>query len=463
MKVFDPLPAFQVRQRPQIFLGIDPSSVTPCWTQRRDSVGLVGPPGYGKTSGVIIPALMHWSGPAVVTSTRGDVLQATGDHRRRVAADLGGDVYVYDPLGSEGVGSIRWTPLAGCDDPTVVYRRVAEMTSTAGAGMADGDHWRTGAARIMRGVFFAAATGGRPLSEVRRWLARQDTEEPADLLRAAGPAAHLWADDLASTKLLGDRERSSFYSVALRTLEAVAEPRILASTEASDLDIDGFLRGSSTLYIVGPSHYQDALAPLIAGLVAAIADRASELAAQQGGQLQNPLLLALDEVSNIAPIRGLSGLTSEGGGRGINTLWATQTLDRLRARYGAEEAAAILGSSTAKLIFGGLSNEQDLKNFSSWEGEYREVQTTVYGGGDIPRELAPAPAGGLTDPRDTSRQHSQSMMYRPVLPIEAIRQMPPGEALLWYQSDPALRLDTRPAGTVPEYAALAGYTPRGGP
>src|SRR5690606_14234488 len=103
----------------------------------------------------------------------------------------------------------------------------------------------------------------------------------------------------------------SFYSVARNSLEATAEPHVLASTSGDDLDIDAFLDTDSTLFVVGPSHYQAAVAPLIVALVDAIAQRAAETAAAQGGRLARPLLLALDEVANIAPLPSLPSLVSE--------------------------------------------------------------------------------------------------------------------------------------------------------
>src|SRR5579872_7430942 len=66
-----------------------------------DSVGIVGPPRYGKTSGLIIPALLTWSGPAVSTSTRADVVAFVRGRREEVASELGGTTYVYDPFRSD--------------------------------------------------------------------------------------------------------------------------------------------------------------------------------------------------------------------------------------------------------------------------------------------------------------------------------------------------------------------------
>jgi type IV secretion system protein VirD4 len=456
-----PLPPLRVEPRPQVYLGLDPADgLRRCWSGPEDSVGIVGPPRYGKTSGLIIPALMTWAGPVVATSTRGDLLRFCGGWRGHLAAQRGGRVYVYDPFGSEpGVTGLRWSPLAGCTDPAVCYRRVAAMTGVVAKGITDGEHWRTGAAIILRGLFHAAALAGTDLAQVRRWLAQQDVRTAADILRHSDTAARGWGDDLQAIEQVGDRERGSFFSVARNCLDATAEPTVLASTAATDLDLDHFLSTASALFIVGPSHYQDAVAPLIVGLVDSVAQRAAEVAARSpGGRLADPLLLALDEVANIAPLRSLPSLVSEGGGRGILTMWAAQSLAQLRARYGADEQQAILAATTAKLIYGGMSSGEDLRNVSSWAGEWRDPQVTYYAGGAgrAGAMRGPAPGGGLAGEEDIGRMHAVSGLYRPVLPVEAIQQLPPLHAWLFYRSDPPLLVETRPAGLMEPYRQLSG-------
>ena len=103
------------------------------------------------------------------------------------------------------------------------------------------------------------------------------------------------------------------------------------------------------------------------------------------------MLLALDEVANIAPLQSLPSLVSEGGGRGIVTQWAVQSLAQLRARYGVEQQEAILAATTAKLIFGGLSNAGDLHNISTWAGEAKENQTSYQSGPAAPRSADTLP------------------------------------------------------------------------
>lgn len=454
---------FAVQPKYELYLGLVDSLDAARWALQQDSIAVLGPPRYGKTSGVLIPQLYFWDGPAVVVSTRGDLLDATGNHRKRLAKAHGGKVYIFDPFNSEpNITSMRWSPLDGCTDPELTYRRVAEMTAAAGQGMSDGEHWRAGGARIMRGLMHAAAIDGRPLVEVADWIARHDVSEAIEILRNRDTPARRWAGSLEGLARLGDKERGSFFSVATRCLEVVESPAVERATMHSELDVDAFLDSKSTLYVVSPSHYQEALAPLLVGLVTAVTQRAVERAqAAPGGRLEVPLLVSVDEVSNTAPLPGLSGLVSEGGGRGITTVWASQSLDRMRERYGADETMAILGASTAKVVFGGLANDDDLRMFSSWEGEERIVQTTMYSGGaEVYDRMRPGGLG-VAEPQDTQRQSSHSWIWRPVLAPDELRQTREGQAWLWYRSDPAIKVWTPPAAFLPPLARLSGYTRTG--
>jgi type IV secretion system protein VirD4 len=472
---FPPLPDFQVTPGFEVFLGYDAEDLQPCWAGERDSVCVVGPPGSGKSSGIVIPTLLNWAGPAVVTSTRGDLLAATGNWRAQIAGARGGRVYVYDPFGSiRGVESLRWSPLVGCVDPELCYRRVAAMTAVSGQGIEDGDHWRDGAARILRAYFHAAAIATDPprsLVDVRTWLARHDVDTAANILTASGSPAAYWGMELAAMQYLGDRERGSFFSLATDTLEAAASPRVLASTHAPEFDVDRFLATDSTLYVVGPSHYQRVAAPMIVGLIDSIAQGAAEKAEAEGGRLSRALLLGLDEVPNIAPLDSLPALVSEGGGRGINTLWGAQSLAQMRARYGVDQQQAILAATTCKIIYGGVSNGNDLRDISAWAGEEREAAVTTFGAAQS-GELAPnwrgSTVGGLAggaapvpvvgNQGDAGGSFSVGSVYRPVLPPDVIQQTPQFYAWLWHRTDAPKLVETRPAGLTPAYQRLSGYT-----
>lgn len=453
------LEKFTVRPANRVFLGFDDHTGERRWTNDlRDSLAIIGPPGYGKTSGLLIPSLLTWDGPVISTSTRGDLLRAAGDQRQRLAAP-GGRVYVYDPFNSEpDLQTMGWTPHAGCLDASVAWRRADLLTETSTQGMPGSTHWAAGASRLLRGTFHAAALKGLPFAAVRQWLSTQNLEDPVQILRTDKRAAPGWADDLEGMEQVAERERSSFYSSALNSLNATANPVVLTSTRLHTFDVDQFLRTKSTLFIVGPRHLQRAVKPMIVALVESITDRAAELAAAAGGVLDDPLLLALDEIANIAPLPSLEGLVAEGGGRGIVTIWAAQSLAAMRGIYGRDGQEAILTATTAKVIQGAMSNGDDLRNVSTWAGEWREPSATFYSSG-VDMARAQAMGGGATSRADTERQHSVGRQYRPVLPVEMIQQLPRFYGWLIYQSDRPVAVRTPPSGLVQGFADVQGWTP----
>ena len=65
--------------------------------EARHSVIVFGPTQMLKTAGIVIPALLEWTGPAVATSVKPDVIQTTRRHRKSR-----GQVWVYDPTAGLG-------------------------------------------------------------------------------------------------------------------------------------------------------------------------------------------------------------------------------------------------------------------------------------------------------------------------------------------------------------------------
>jgi type IV secretory pathway TraG/TraD family ATPase VirD4 len=52
------------------------------YAERRHALVAFGPPQSGKSAGLAIPALLEWSGPAVASSIKTDLLSATLQRRR---------------------------------------------------------------------------------------------------------------------------------------------------------------------------------------------------------------------------------------------------------------------------------------------------------------------------------------------------------------------------------------------
>jgi hypothetical protein len=126
-----------------------------------------------------------------------------------------------------------------------------------------------------------------------------------------------------------------------------------------------------------------------------------------------------------------------------------QSLAQLRARYGEENQQAILAATSAKLIFGGLSNGDDLRDISAWAGERRISTVSQNYQGGVQQYGVESPMHRPPDSR--ASQGSVGSMFYPALPVKDIQQLPPFQAWLFYRSDAPVRVEARPAGLVPAF------------
>jgi type IV secretion system protein VirD4 len=283
------------------------------------AVMVLGPPRSGKTSAVMIPAILSAPGPVISTSTKQDVMQATRKARREL-----GQVWLFDPAGvegelPEGVSELRWSPVSAAatwDDALVMARAMTACTRT-GNGTTNESHWTERAAALLAPLLYAANMKGEPIEEVLRWTLRQDMSSALEVL--ADQDNKIAADVLIGIERTDARERSSIYSATAGVLAAYNADATRASAKDPNFDPRKFVRGTGTIYITAPEHKQAQCAPLIVGLLEQIRHATYQHAAERG---QRPrlysatrMLWALDEIANIAPIHDLPALVSQAGGQ----------------------------------------------------------------------------------------------------------------------------------------------------
>ena len=135
-----------------------------------------------------------------------------------------------------------------------------------------------------------------------------------------------------------------------------------------------------------------------------------------GARLDPPLLLALDEVGNLAPLPSLPTLMAEGGGTGITTMPVLQSLAQAREKWSENAAGAIWDASIVKIILGGASNSRDLHDLTTLIGERDEItdSTTIGDHG--------------------TRSAQRSIRRVPIMPPDTIRTLPFGTALVLLRS-----------------------------
>ena len=414
----------------------------------RQTSGVVGRPGSGKTLGLILPNLLEWPGSAVVTSTKTDVLKLGGRQRQKHASQLGGGVHLVDwanLVGPDlGMRSVGFDVLDGCRDTRVVSNRTEAMLGATEAPQGDRTDqrfWKSGAALILRPYLHAAALAGSGIGQVLEWLDQQESHEPARIIDQANPAAGSWADRLQGLARSPSQVTiGGYFETAKAVFAALQEPMVLANCQRSELDVEQFLETRSTLFFVDPAGEAQLspTAPLTAALIDWIADRAYARARKLPDQVCEPrLALLLDELPNIAPLASLGRHLSQGSSQGVNVVfWSSQTFGQLVARFGREEASTIWSLTRYTMLFGGSKEADWLERLSRLAGEYEDWE-----------ESSTWSDRGVTVTRQRVR--------RPILPVESAVRIPWGEAILLADGR-AVRVLTPPAPTVRRFARQLG-------
>lgn len=427
-----------------------------CAAPPEHAVLVLGPPRSGKTSGFVVPNLLAASGPVVSTSTKPDVMAATAGVRRDVGRCL-----LFDPSGTvpcpPSVSPVRWSPVQAAStwDGALGAARVLVLAAGGGTGGArvEQSHWTERAQALLAPLLFAAAIDGAAMRTVLTWVDRRQSLPAQTVLAAARePGSGVAADLLAGVAETDARELSGIWSTASGALAGLRSEAALAATDEPDFDPVRFVESADTLYVVAPGERQMLVAPLVAGLVDTVRSATYERAAQPASRVRAPVLLALDEVANIAPLPALPAMVSEGGGQGLLTLACLQDLSQARHRWAgqADGFPSLFGTT---VVLPGIGDVTTLEALSVLAGEVEvPVRTLSEGRSPTGRSALDLVTGG--------RVHtaaSVTTQWRRRLPPDVVAAGAPGCALAFDERNRAHWVPLAPAHRSEPWRSLVAH------
>jgi type IV secretion system protein VirD4 len=403
-------------------------------TERETSVLVIGPTRSGKTSGLVVPNLLHWDGPAIVTSTKSELVDLTAAHRETI-----GPVWVYDPTGEIGDRhrTVSWSPLTGCDDLDVAWTVAAWLCAGLQQGASRGDndwaHWAESGKLLIAPLLYAAASSDRSIIEVRDWIHGFDVEGPMAILKELA-CVHADPDSdperalgmLTSIDQRPEKERGTVFSTVMRIFSVFNERSVAASAMTSHFDPQRLLLSRGTLFLCTPRQSPERVASLFVGILMTVVTTAYRLAAAQAhGRIHPELGLFLDELANVVPIEELPALASQGAGRGVILMSIVQDFSQLRARYGADRANSILNNHGCKMVLPGISDP-----------ETTEVVARLVGRSDV--------TDVQVSHNDGRSSRSYSLRQDQMATPDALRQLQEGTGIVLYRGKPPTIVRLRP-------------------
>ena len=406
---------------------------------REDNVLLLGVQRSGKTSTVVVPTLLGWSGAVVATSTKEELVRLSA----RARAERG-PVWVFAPLDRDhtwldGLGLLpaSWNPVADA----ITCGDAAELADhfTAEGKRGPSAHWYLSASNLLTGLIAFTRERGGDMHQVLVLLNRT-------ILAAYLPMAKVTGDRTAADLLFAygqtpEKEAGSIASTARSALSLWIDERVVTATAGTGahLDLDQLLEAGGTLYLVAPAEEAERCRPLFSALISTLLRKATTRARAEGGVLAPRLLLALDEAANFARIPRLAGYASSGPGQGIQLLLCYHDLAQIEAAYGPEAARTIWNNCRARLLLPGQGDLKTLDQFSRSIGDETRIYSSVR--------------------RDRGHNSSSEQRTgRALMTVDELRRL--STAVLVYANAPPARLAMRRWDEVPAWRDAIQPPPR---
>ena len=392
-------------------------------------IALAGPR-VGKTTTLVIPAILEAPGAVVTTSNKRDTVDATRDPRAQL-----GQVWIFDPQSiALEQPTWWWNPLSYVKDDVKAFKLAEHFASSARADGAVQDAFFEPAGQdLLAGMLLAAALQHRPITQVFTWLSEPTNQEPVDVLRA-------WDYDLIAADVQGvimapEKQRGGVYGTArqmasclkIRAIERWVSPAggNFAGDRRPQFDPDAFVRGTGTLYSLSKEG-QGSAGALVTALTAAVVEAAEEYATgQAGGRLAVPMLVVLDEAANVCRWKNLPDLYSHYGSRGIPIMSLFQSWSQGQVVFGREGMRKLWSASNVKLYLGGVAEAEFLRELSELVGDYDKSTSSVSYNRGI---------------RSTNHQ----LRRERILDAAELSALPRGRAVMLSSGTPAALIETVP-------------------
>jgi type IV secretory pathway TraG/TraD family ATPase VirD4 len=360
---------------PGVPLGKDMRSGKMLYASWEDvTIGIAGPR-VGKTTALVVPAILAAPGALLTTSNKPDTVETTRKLRDEV-----GTTWVFDPQQVvDEEPTWWWNPLSYVTDDTTAAKLAGHFAAGSREPGDKGDAFFDPAGKdLLAGMLLAASLDRRPITDVFGWLTDPDNREMVSILRRGG--FELIADDVESASRTSPKQRDGVYGTARKMAACLKNSRIgkwvtplgenMAGDRRPQLSPDEFVRSTDTLYSLSKEG-EGTAAPLVTALTVAVVEAGERLAkTQPGGRMTTPLLCILDEAANVCRWKDLPDLYSHYGSRGIPIMSIFQSWSQGVDVFTLAGMRKLFSAANEVVYLGGVKETEWLRELSELIGDY---------------------------------------------------------------------------------------------
>jgi type IV secretion system protein VirD4 len=344
-----------------------------CYARLEDQVLVMASPRTGK-SGMIADRILDHPGPVLATSTRADLYQLTAGAR----ALYGRPLWVFNPRGTGGVPStLKFDLLGPCGD-LVMARRMASWLKVPGI---EGDlAWFQAKGDVaLAALLWAAAVTGRTILDVYQWVQLHGHQDCLQIL-ASHPGASPQMFAVAKRMFEENRTSASVRDTIDLSLSWAILPGLAAAVtpaRGEGFRVADFAQRCGTVYLIASGDDDSPVTPLFRAFASWVHYEAGQ-AGSRGPyeRLDPPLLMALDEVTQVCPV-DLPVMLSDSAGKGVMITAVSHSVSQLENRWGKHGADTIWSTCGTKVLLGSISDPDTLERASklcgsTGDGESKE-------------------------------------------------------------------------------------------
>ena len=383
-----------------IILGQNSKGNLACFN-REGHVLVIAPPRSGKGVGFVQTNLIGYQGSMVVTDPKGENAAVSYRYRRDV---LGQNIVILDPTGkldsyglSPNIPTHRFNPFsvfknAGYTEIVDDIERLADALLVSKEGEKE-QHWRDGAKAFLKGMLtymvfylpheehnlikFSRVANGLELLHDDLFLALTHNLHPDPVMRDVIAKAGGWWENV------NKKERASFVSVALRSLNWLNSPVWHEHVTGNDFNPADLKAGNTTLFIVCPFDKLEDYSPwfrlVLSSCIIAVlrAPRRSEIST----------LFMLDEyAATIGRLNCLEHAIPYIEGVGGRFAMVFQYLSQMKKLWPGDEFHGVFASAGAHVFFN-ASDQVTSEYVSSFIGKYSAMTPSGGGASFVARDL----------------------------------------------------------------------------